>query len=407
MSDSADKAASLTGINCTTCAASLPVLAGHKAKSLICSYCGSVMDRHDGYKVLQQYRDMPRPSGPFRLGMSGDVLGIPHTIVGIVGMKSVIEGETYRWTDYQIYSPTHGYSWLTWNSDHLVHSRKVRGDITDFRHFSRKMPFSAMGRDYKMFEGYVASISYLEGELTWVPKLGDETGVAEGVAPPYGFSAIRTGEEIEHETQTYIEDPAALLASFGADAFLPSPSDVHPLQPYRAPNLSFASKMAAACAAVSLLLAIVFGVFRDGSVLAQGTLDDTRAGTTVAFDAPSPSMLMSVSLAQEHPGENGNYNFVLTHTASGNQRTFGASASTYQPKKIMKLRPLAEGPHTLDVKGEPRYIDDPYPKPATITVRSGLYVPDYMIIVAFLFGLIALTYVVKRFFFEQKRWSDA
>ena len=182
--------AELKAINCTTCGAALPALAGHRAKALVCSYCGSVMDRHDGYKVLAQYRDMPRPHGPFSIGMTGELFGIEHTVVGIVGVRSYIEGEVYRWTNYQMYAPTHGYSWVTWNEGHLVHSRKVRSqtELDPSWGFVPRSEFGAGGRTFKMFEEYQAEITYIEGELTWVPKLGDTVGAVDGIDPPYGFS---------------------------------------------------------------------------------------------------------------------------------------------------------------------------------------------------------------------------
>ena len=149
----------LKSINCVSCGVALPVLGGHKVKTVICSYCGAMMDRHDDLKLLQHYRDMPRPSGPLNLGASGALNGVQQTVIGVVGVHTHIEGETYRWTDYQLYSPTHGYSWLTWNDGHAIHSRKVRGDFPSMESRYRKEGIDAMNRTFSFFEKYEAQIN--------------------------------------------------------------------------------------------------------------------------------------------------------------------------------------------------------------------------------------------------------
>ena len=121
----------LRAINCTACGATLDVLGGHRVKSLVCGYCGSVMDSHAGYQVIQRYRDSPdRPAAPLALGMEATLKGVPFTIIGMIEYVSRQSGpgwaETYDWISFQLYSPTHGYAWLTWNKGHYVFSYRTR-----------------------------------------------------------------------------------------------------------------------------------------------------------------------------------------------------------------------------------------------------------------------------------------
>lgn len=409
--------AKLSAINCTTCGAALPALAGHKAKSLICSYCGSVMDRHDGYKVLAQYRDMPRPEGPFSLGMTGELFGIEHTVVGIVGVESVIEGEVYRWTNYQMYSPTHGYSWVTWNDGHLTHSRKVRmaTELEPSWGFIPKSTFGAGDKTFKMFEKYNARVAYIEGELTWVPKLGDTVGVVEGIDPPYGFAMSETGEEIEYEMQTYL-DREQTLASFGVEDTLPSSSGVHAIQPFEPgelhSSLAKSAKWFLPLAAVAALAALIFG---GGSTVARATFDDPSKGGEVSFEAPSASRLMAIRMEAPLSNNWAFYEMTLTHDETGEDvAEFGNGLEYYSGYEggeswsegsrsaTLRFKPPKEGKYTLKIAES---AESPGKKPLQVEVRKNVFVARYFVILAVICALLYASMWLRSVMFESARWG--
>ena len=118
-------------INCTACGATLDLRGGHRVKSLVCGYCGSIMDRHAGFQLLQRYRDNPdRPYAPISLGMEATLKGVPFTVIGMIQYVSHQSGpgwaESYDWISFQLFSPTHGYAWLTWNKGHYLFSHRTR-----------------------------------------------------------------------------------------------------------------------------------------------------------------------------------------------------------------------------------------------------------------------------------------
>lgn len=416
----------LNALNCTTCGSPLPALAGHKAKALVCSYCGSVMDRHDGYKVLAQYRDMPRPDGPFQLGDAGEVLGVPQTIVGIVGVESRIEGVMYRWTNYQLYSPTHGYSWMTWNDGHLTHSRKVR-DGTDHQqsNFYPRGEFSAMGRPFKMFESYDAVIHYIEGELTWVPKLGDRVKVIDGIAPPHGFSLAIADEEIETEYQTYL-NRKEVLESFGFADDLPSASGVHAIQPFEPGELHSASAKAAKlflpiAGVAALLLTFIGG----GSTIASTRIADMSKGGEVTFEAPSTSRLMSIELKAPLRNQWSWYDMTLVHKESGEEVEFGSGLQYYSGRSggeswsegsqsaTMRFKPPQVGEYTLRIANAPldqntSTIDRQQfgaKVPLSVEVRQNVYVARYFWILTILAAVIFGSMWLRERMFETARWG--
>jgi len=418
----------LKAMNCTTCGGTLPALAGHKAKALVCSYCGSVMDRHDGYKVLAQYRDMQRPSGPFRLGMEGEVLGVPQTIVGIVGVDTRIYGEVYSWTNYQLYSPTHGYSWMTWNNGHLTHSRRVR-DVNDHEGtlLAHKGEIGAMGRSFKMFEEYTASIFYIEGELTWVPRIGDEVGVIEGIDPPFGFSMNRTSEELETEMQTYLNRDE-ILESFGVAEAQPSPTGIHAIQPFEPGPLHVAASSAAKMfLPLSALAALALLIFGGGSTVAEAILKNPAKGGEVSFDAPSTNRLMAIELKSNLSNQWAAYDMTLVHDESGEEVEFGSGMQYYSGYSggeswsegsrtaTMRFKPPLTGKYTLRIASAKLDPNEPLTKsdrkqfapnkPLRVEVRQNVFVMRYFLILAILLGLIYASMWIRSAMFESARWG--
>lgn len=409
--------AALKAINCTTCGAALPALAGHKAKALICSYCGSVMDRHDGYKVLAQYRDMPRPAGPFSLGMTGEVFGVEHTVVGIVGVRSVIEGEVYRWTNYQIYAPTHGYSWITWNDGHLTHSRKVRmaTNLDPSWGFVPRSEFIAGDRSFKMFETYQAQISYIEGELTWVPKLGDTVGAVDGIAPPYGFSMSVTGEEVEYELQTYL-DREQTLAAFGVEDTLPSKGGVHAIQPFEPGKMHVAlAKAAKAFLPVAGLAALAALMFGGGGTVARATIQNPAQGAEISFEAPSTNRLMAIELEAPLSNNWGFYEMTLVHDESGEEvAEFGKELSYYSGYEggeswsegsrsaTLRFRPPQTGAYTLKLA---EAQESPAKQPLSVEVRKNVFVARWFMILTILFLVLWGSLKLREWAFEAARWG--
>ena len=116
----------LRAINCTACGAGLDVLGGGRVATHICPYCGTALDAQADYKVIASYSGIVRPSSPLRPGMSGQIDGVTFTVIGTLGWEERYGGRTWTWVDHQVFSPTHGYAWLTVEDGHLIFSRRYR-----------------------------------------------------------------------------------------------------------------------------------------------------------------------------------------------------------------------------------------------------------------------------------------
>lgn len=398
-------ASDLKAINCTSCGGSLSVLGGHKVKTVTCGYCGALMDRHDGLKVLEQYRNMRRPYGPLKLGVTGTLRGVEHTVIGIVGMETEDWDETYRWTDYQLYSPTHGYSWLTWNDGHAIHSRKLRGDLPTMTGRIRAEKFETAGQTFRFFERHTAKITYLEGELTWQARLGDETRVNEAIAPPFGLATAGSDAEIEHELQTYI-DSDEFASAFSLDGGPPLPGGIHPIQPFKAPIHREIARIAgvfvALCAAITLYLANN----SDGTVVATGETAVETGTLSLQFDTPRADTLTHFDIAPTVRHDQAAYfNVVLTNTDSSWSKDFRLQVSKYGRGHKIATRLPEAGKHEMNVEHTPYYKDDPIGPPVRITVLQGAKSASPLFWLTFAFVLIGLSYFARRTWFSMKRWK--
>ncbi len=409
-------AARLASINCTSCGSPLPALAGHRAKSLICNYCGAVMDRHNEYRLLAQYRDMQRPEGPFQIGMSGDLFGIAHTIVGIVGINAVIEGYGYSWTNYQLYSPTHGYSWMTWSDGHLTHSRKTRDLPETGGNFAYKAPLAAAGRVFKMYEEYVARVTYLEGELTWVPELGDATRVIEAIDPPYGYAVALGGTETEFEFSTYL-DRAETLAAFGVDDQMPRAGNVHPIQPFIPGTLHTAlAKVGKIFAPLAVVIALVVLTMGQGQKITETTIQDPFAGGAVTFPLQNTARLAEIRITANVYNSWSWYDMELTHVDTDETiAEFDGGVEYYAGRDSdgawtegsqstsFRFRPPFAGAYRLNVTaGDPQSAR----VPLRVEVRENVMVTRYLFLLAGFAMLMWVSLWWRRSVFEGRRWGS-
>ena len=100
-------------IKCTNCAAPLSLIGGGRVESITCSYCKSVLDLNDNYKVLSNFRNVKESQKlPFTIGMVGRLKDVDYTIIGRVTYATSYypHGE---WTDFLLFSPLYGYAYLS------------------------------------------------------------------------------------------------------------------------------------------------------------------------------------------------------------------------------------------------------------------------------------------------------
>ena len=413
----------LKAINCTACGATLDVLGGHRVKSLTCGYCGSVMDRHAGFQVLERYRNQPdRPYAPISIGMTATLKDVAFTVIGMIQYVSHQSGpgweESYDWISFQLYSPTHGYSWLTWNNGHYLFSYRTREmphPATPQR-LEQKDAVKLEDRTFRMFERYPAEIAYIEGEFTWIAKRGERVHAIEAIDPPFMFSYERGENELEYSIGEYM-DAADVHAAFGIDAS-PRPQGIHPAQPFRPSTLlvglSKAGPIFAAIAFIGLLVVFVLG---DGREITRTFIDDPSSRAwTVPFTVVDADRMLKIQL--ETPVSNNWVYYDVLVSAAGSDEPFlslgkevafyeGRDSDGYWSEGSKRADALFKVPAAGDYEIEIQASEAGGSIPSLgVRLYEGVMVRRYAVIMLALSALAALALPIMRHNFEKRRWAD-
>ena len=293
------RAPELTTINCTSCGAGLDVLGGGRVAAHICGYCGAELDAQHDYQVLARFDGLERPDSPFRIGMTGTLFGVQYTVIGTLEHRERWGAQVWTWIDHQLFSPTHGYAWITVEEGHLVFTRRYRRpvwmSVARVETSEHRPSVSSRGQRYNYYETSTSEITFAEGEFTWAPRIGDRTTTvsALGTDAMLGFS--ETGTEREVYRSTYLPRAEA-EAGFGIDTGL-RPQGIHPLQSYKAGRHDrFLRNTCLALALVTALIGLIIGG-RDGTTfLPEQRFAANALPQTVTFDVTDATGLTDIRL---------------------------------------------------------------------------------------------------------------
>ena len=279
----------VAAISCPSCGAGLMALGGGRVVLQVCAHCGAAMDAVDNYRLLKTFAERNRPETPFQLGAKGRIDGVDWTVIGVLGWAETWNGESWNWTDHQLYSPTHGYAWLTLENGHLILTRAWRGPLGPNWITSQAVEVAdapptvrARNRTYTYYETSDARITYAEGEFSSVAMVGDRVQSLCFLSEDEMLTLTQSGVEREVELSSW-PPQAETWASFGVTS-PDKPWRVHPLQPYRPWR---EERFLGATGAVVACASLVLGLF----LLAEGekVRPVTQPGTNpLAFEAEVP-----------------------------------------------------------------------------------------------------------------------
>jgi len=296
-------------IKCTNCAAPLKLLGGGRVESITCSYCTSVLDLNDNYKVLSNFKNVRMSySLPFEVGMRGKLKGIDYTIIGRVSYNETIHVE-HTWSDFLLFSPLYGYAWLSYEQGHLIYSKRNRTfpNLT-WEEIENQSLVVVDSKNYKPYDAYTAKITYVEGELTWVAKYGDKINYIDLVATPFGITAENNGVEIEFYNDEYMDRDEVYEAFSIAEEKRDGAGAFHPLKPFSRPVIKALSKVSLWFMLIVglLMLAVMFdgsgksiAHFRadnSASIKEPFSLSSTKYLTTIHVKADSAKALKNFNI---------------------------------------------------------------------------------------------------------------
>jgi hypothetical protein len=153
-------------VTCPSCGGTVQVRAAGFSVTLVCEYCGSVLDVANPDVALIEKHKRAAAQLAMPLGSRGSVLGNEYQVVGF--MRRSIEGE--GWDEYLLFNPYVGYRWLVeedgeWSFGTMLLSLPdvdslpaVRVGAVAFRNEDQE---------------YIATVDNVVGEFYWRVKVDD------------------------------------------------------------------------------------------------------------------------------------------------------------------------------------------------------------------------------------------
>ena len=410
-------------LNCAECGAGLDVLGGGRVKTHVCSYCGAELDAQDDYKVIQKFRDMTRPETPFDLGMTGTLWGAEFTIIGTMAWAEYYRGKSWHWVDHQVFSPTHGYAWLSVENGHVTFTRKSREASTPAGISETKIENSEnrpmvkfQGKTFRYYGSGRASPTFIEGEFNFRPSMEDSIRYVALMGGDRMLDIVESGHELEYDV-TELPDQAALLSSFGVEpGRRPRPKGIHPLDAMeRTPLQSFTRNLAIAATVVALLLGISLAVKGD-QIAASGTTN-VRNDIELPFEITKGTGLTEIRIDANANNSWAWFEAELADATGTPVAAFERGIEYYsgsdwsEGRRYVTTRlDLPPGAYTLFVSMAEAEVDwrgGVKASNMSASVKQGVANASWMWGTAAIFGLITFLFLGQRTWRYTRRWSGS
>jgi len=405
---------SVYAISCPHCAGTLDVFGGgRQITTLTCQYCGSVLDVEKEYKVLFQFKKVPIPRTPFRLGMQGKINDIAFTIIGMVAYsseKGVTHGED-AWVDFMLHSPTHGYAWLSDENGQTVFSRRTRKlPSLNLSSLTEKERLIFDGKTYQMYERYRAYVTYVQGELTWIAHRNDSTSVVDAIAPPCGLSYERREGEIEYSISEYL-DTKTVYESFGikADAV----EGFHALKPFSAPKSKVFSMVSGAFTLIALIMMMKLWIFNGGEIVQQYSFSASAAPQSIPFHIDQPYHLVELDIQTNVRNDWIYYDVEVLNAAQESVYSLGKEISYYYGSDggeswsegsdgataYFKVKDSGDYLLKFNAPGYHRSVA------TSVRIKENVIRNTYFIALFFITLFAALIYPIQYFLYQNRLWK--
>lgn len=413
--------------NCTECGAGLDILGGGRVRVHGCPYCGAQLDAQDDYRVIARYRDMVRPDTPYDLGMKGTLWGAEFTVIGTIAWIERHNAETWRWVDHQIFSPTHGYAWLTVENGFVTFTRKSRSvssppQISEslIENAEQRPRVRLNGEWYKYYGSGRARPTFIEGEFNFTPKMENRSRYVSLLGDNKMMAIRESDSEREYEVSTFPDQSEALLG-FGVEPKrLPVPVGVHPLQILdRSPTQLFARNLFLVAAVIALIGMLVS--WSAGERIAASARTSIGDGVSLPFTVTADNRLTQIIVWADSTNSWAWFDAELTDGSGeivaayedgvayykGREGGESWSEGSQQAKTKLALPP---GDYQIDVALTDAQVDWSNGKLARqmqVSVKQGLMNPLWLMLSTILFAILGGAFLIQRFFHNSRRWAGS
>lgn len=221
-------------VTCPSCGGSVALVDPEGTAMVVCLFCQAAVDisAPGAARLLYQSTEKQAPF-PIPLGTTGHLMGAEWTAIGRVRYQEDDTSGVWVWDELQLFNPEKGYRFLALEEGHWMFFEPLRHRVqADPRLLDVKDRIHLAGQTFKVFERSQAFVSYVEGELSWVARLGDKLGYLDAIRPPQMLSAEWTVNEMEWTIGRYMT-PEQVASAFEVSRHeLPDPEGEAPAQPF-------------------------------------------------------------------------------------------------------------------------------------------------------------------------------
>ena len=413
--------------NCTECGAGLEVLGGGRVRVHGCPYCGAQLDAQDDYRVIARYRDMVRPETPYDLGMRGTLWGAEFTVIGTIAWIEEHQGQVWQWVDHQIFSPTHGYAWLTVENGFVTFTRKSRS-VSSPPKISESLIENAENRPkvrlnsewFTYYGSGRARPTFIEGEFNFTPRTEMRSRYVSLLGKTQMLAIRETGSEREYEL-TDFPDQAEVLLGFGVPhERLPKPVGVHPLQILdRSPFQLFARNVFLAAAVVALIGMLFTWIA--GERVAASSRTSIGDGVSLPFTITKENRLTQIIVWADATNSWAWFDAELTDQNGEVVAAYEDGVAYYKgydggenwsegSQQVKTKLALPPGDYRIDValaNAEVDWRNGKLARQMQVSVKQGLMNPFWMMLSAIAFGIFGGAFLIQRFFHNSRRWAGS
>lgn len=237
---------------CPSCGAPLTVRSMGRAVTIVCDRCHSILDAQDPQlRILQRFKAATGEEAPLiPLGSRGKWRGAVYETIGYQTRSMEVDGITYGWREYLLFSPYQGFRYFTEYNGHWNDASVVTA-LPEAQAGSAKY----LGKKYKHFQTCIARTTYVLGEFPWQVTVDDAVEVTDYIAPPYVLSSETAGRETTWTLGEYVHG-ADIWRAFGLPGLAPTPVGIYENQPSEL--RSSAAQIWVACMGLATAIFVIF-----------------------------------------------------------------------------------------------------------------------------------------------------
>ncbi len=404
-------------VTCPSCTTTFELLGGDSAEMAVCPSCSNQIDLRGSSPALLGYLVKEnRPSVPFQLGQKGRLRGHVWILTGHIRFESRDQWGTYVSDEFLLYNEDEGYRWLILEDGHFSLAQEAHGPGPDIP-AGRKSRFTFDGKSYKTFEWRETQrVVWVDGQLPYVAKVGDEVEYSDAVSPPLMLSQEITERESEYFVAEYL--PASEVSEgFGIEDQSIYQLTVAPNQPYSITPVRAGLKRVMGITALVNLLVVLWSFSATETQKFHGDARSPSGDETLSdpFELDNASAVHALELYSPVNNSWIYVDAVLLNESNEVIAEFGAPIEYYYGVEGGEGWSEGSKSHTdyfvIDAPGTYRLLTRAEGPPGTdpsftMQVRSGVRLARYNLFLLFVSGVWWLLEMIRKRMFEAKRWGD-